>query len=478
MNERDLATSKQLAYAQRIEDLLHIKMPDSLDRYTISKYISENHKAFLSAEMQQNKMIEARIKDEIKITDIAREMGLTPVRKGHYVSLKEHDSVIIDVDKNCFWRNSKIGRGASIGRGGSVIDFAVEFSNMDAKEVTKDFAARITGNIYRPAPKAQATTIKKEKKELFLPERAPHMRNVFAYLTKSRYIDPNIVQDMVNRRMLYQDKTFNNCVFVSYDDSKNAAFACVRGTNTYKRFLRDLEGCNYEHCFFVRNNSKALVVTESPIETMSYMSLLKEKGIDYTQYDYLGLAGTGKYAAAQNHDSKYHYDKIILGTNNDEPGKDANKALHDVLKDSKAVIIDEFPHQNDWNDELKYVIDHGLRPDYLSLNQDQKDAIEARLDAVMMANDDHLKFGSMEFTSGIMQEANLPDMDLYIQDYAEYVHAEYPDTDLSGILKQERAKGKEPINDIIKNYNHKSLKHRPPSIEKNNGIQMDYGISL
>ena len=140
MKNNDMATSKQLAYAKRIEETLDVQMPSSMDRYTISQFISAYHKEFLQKEREGNKKIESRIKEEIPIADIAREMGFSVVKKGRYLSLKEHDSVIIDTERNCFWRNSRSGRGSSIGRGGSVIDFVVEFSTLDSKEATRDLA--------------------------------------------------------------------------------------------------------------------------------------------------------------------------------------------------------------------------------------------------------------------------------------------------------------------------------------------------
>lgn len=61
------------------------------------------------------------------------------------------------------------------------------------------------------------------------------MRKVFAYLIKTRQISQNVVQDMVHRKMLYQDN-HGNCVFVGYDikNPDSVIFGCRRGTNTYK----------------------------------------------------------------------------------------------------------------------------------------------------------------------------------------------------------------------------------------------------
>ena len=62
----------------------------------------------------------------IPVTDLAERLGYTLVKRGRYYSLREHDSVMIDVQKNCFWRNSRFAKGFK-GGAGSTIDFIMEF---------------------------------------------------------------------------------------------------------------------------------------------------------------------------------------------------------------------------------------------------------------------------------------------------------------------------------------------------------------
>ena len=64
------------------------------------------------------------------------------------------------------------------------------------------------------------------------------MHRAYAYLTQTRYIDQDIVQDFVNRKMLYQDVR-GNCVFVAYDEKKEPVFANFRGTLSEVKFLGD-----------------------------------------------------------------------------------------------------------------------------------------------------------------------------------------------------------------------------------------------
>lgn len=63
----DMATSKQLAYAKRIEETLDVQMPSSMDRYTISQFISAYHKEFLQKEREGNKKLSQELKKKFPL---------------------------------------------------------------------------------------------------------------------------------------------------------------------------------------------------------------------------------------------------------------------------------------------------------------------------------------------------------------------------------------------------------------------------
>lgn len=285
------------------------------------------------------------------------------------------------------------------------------------------------------------------------------MRNIFAYLTKNRCIDPEIVQEMVDRKFLYQDQR-HNCVFVSRNSDQKPLFACLRGTNTFsRRFVGDLEGCDYNHCFFIDNKAHNLVVTESPIESLSYMALLRRNGQDYHMYDFLSLAGTGKYASVLHHYQEKEYGEIIIGTNNDSGGQESNKAIHKLCQNLPVKLIDQYPEQNDWNDKLKYVIGHGYRSNYIAESKDITDALEARLDAMMMSDQDSLKSECMNFSAKMLHETNLlpNNMDPYIQNYIQYIQKTYPGKSFKEVLAAEKGHDRIPGKQILHNYNRKQF---------------------
>lgn len=285
----------------------------------------------------------------ISIVDYAEEIGFHPYKIGHYYSLKEHDSVRIDPDKNIFVQNST-------GAGGSVIDFAMTFQGMDLKRAIRTLGGKTATGSVQERKDPDPETRKEKIGDLKLPEKDSTMKNIFAYLIKTRGIDQTIVQEMVQRKALYQD-IHKNCVFVSRDDSGKPVFACIRGTNTYKKFVADAFGCDYSYGLFLPNGGDRLIVTESAIDAMSIMDLLEIGGTDHKAYDYLALSGCGKTEVIETHLRNHYYRIVDLCLDNDEAGRKAAKALSVRIKEiSKAAVYTELPgNEKDYNDVLKQV---------------------------------------------------------------------------------------------------------------------------
>ena len=194
-----------------------------------------------------------KLKD-ISIVDYAERIGLTPIRVGSYYSLKEHDSVRINPHRNVFFRNST-------GEKGSIIDFVMAMRGVSFGAAIKELNGNF-GSLELIEKREMNYPDKDKPTSLQLPKKAADMKNVFAYLVKTRCISQKLVQELVDRDMLYQDD-INNCVFVSRNEENVAVFVTIRGTNTYKRWVGDVSGCDYSHSFFIDNGADKLVVAES-----------------------------------------------------------------------------------------------------------------------------------------------------------------------------------------------------------------------
>lgn len=290
-----------------------------------------------------------KIKQNIKIEEYARFLGYHTEKIGRYYTLKEHDSVRIDPEKNIFIRNS-------IGVGGSIIDFVMHFESLDFKSAVKKLSDETL--IYSSFNRTRGNIDNLEKKEkhiLSIPEKDKTMKNVFAYLIKKRCIEQKIVIDMVHRKFLYQD-IHKNCVFVSRNNKGELKFICLRGTNTYRKFIGDIEGCDYSYGLFLGNNADKLVITECAIDSMSIMSLLHLNEKDYLDYDYLSLSGCGKAeAVVMNQVMNHSYKDIFICLDNDEAGLKTSSEIYEnvKLKINNIKIHTIIPkYGKDFNDEL------------------------------------------------------------------------------------------------------------------------------
>lgn len=307
---------------------------------------------------EETERITEAIKQNVKIEDYASSLGLHVVKvgSGRYLSLKEMDSVRIDTSKNCFYRNS--GKG-NVTRG-SVIDFAMNVRDLSFHEAFVELQNYINVEHYMdypdfsPTPSAVNTQEKAvEQNVLRLPEKAQNMRRVYAYLLKTRHLEPDVVQDFVDRDMLYQDVR-NNCCFVGYNEQGEANYGFLRGTNTDKRFIGDVPGCDYEHGFYIHNGADKLIVSESVIDAASVMSVLHAQGYDFKEYDYYAMAGSTKLNGLFQKMKSKSYDEILMAPDSDNAGKISVEKVENFIKENKieTSFSVHYPSSKDWNQDL------------------------------------------------------------------------------------------------------------------------------
>lgn len=364
-------TKRQLEYAGAIARELHMSEEKIWEQPSVDAFIKTYQQDYYRSQRE-------RIVKSVPITDYAESQGYHLVRKGRYYALKEHDSVRIDPDRNWYWRNSESGTGTSIGKGGSVIDFAMNFKNISAAEAMKELKSYL-GESWSGSESqvkmAAKNPVEQEKKRLQLPEPADNMHRVYAYLIKTRGIDPDIVNQFVRSKNLYQD-VHGNCVFVSYDVKDDGStgepvFACMRGTNTYKKFIGDVYGCDYKKGYFVEGNthSDKLIITESVIDAMSVMSVLKQNYLDHRSFHYLPMAGVGKEECISKKISQKGIREVYLALDNDSAGRKAAEQIKEHLMEQgmqEQRIHECFPDAKDWNEEIQTASNEKIMKDALA----------------------------------------------------------------------------------------------------------------
>ncbi|MBD5116648.1 MAG: DUF3991 domain-containing protein [Ruminococcaceae bacterium] len=207
----------------------------------------------------------------------------------------------------------------------------------------------------------QAKDIVQPKKEFKLPDANDDMRRVFAYLTKQRFIAPDVISFFAHEHKIYEDKDHHNTVFVGTDENGVPRQAALRSTISYGNAFRiTVSGSDTKYSFSHFGESGKLFVFEAPIDMLSFITLYPK---NWQQHSYIAMNGVYESAVLNALESRSNLQSVYLCTDNDEGGIEASERLRDILAEKGYTEIFRLaPQQKDWNEVLKQ--HHGA--EYLS----------------------------------------------------------------------------------------------------------------
>ena len=287
----------------------------------------------------------------------AREMDLLTYLKenepfelvkvhGKTYSTREHDSLKISNGKWMWWSQGIGGKSA--------LDYLIKVRG----ESFTDAVGIILGKKDSSPVITRSEPIVPIKKKLLLPEKNQDADRITEYL-ENRGIDKDIINDCIASGILYESIPHHNCIFVGKDEEGIERFASFRAC-TEEKIMGDAAGSDKKYSFRIMRPGRKLHVFESPIDLMSFLTLVKKNGGDWRQNSSLSLGGVfvsgSKYklpVALENIlDTRPDIDEVHLHLDNDFAGKSASQAIETMLKDTH-VVLDEPPHiGKDFNDEL------------------------------------------------------------------------------------------------------------------------------
>lgn len=165
-------------------------------------------------------------------------------------------------------------------------------------------------------------------------------KNLFAFL-KNRSISAETIQILVKQKLLYQEKSRNNIVFINAERN----FGEIRGTYTFgKAFHGIVPDSRHDGFWWFRTSKDAskCYICEAAIDAISLYELHRIHGDKEDAY-YISIAGVAKQPAIDRlKRSKYN---LILAVDNDMAGqqcRDRNSELEYIL-----------PKNKDWNEDLQ-----------------------------------------------------------------------------------------------------------------------------
>ena len=206
---------------------------------------------------------------------------------------------------------------------------------------------------------AQDKDMVQPKKEFKLPDANDDMRRVFAYLTKQRFIAPDVISFFAHQRKIYEDRDHHNAVFVGTDENGIPKQASLRSTISFGNALRiTVSGSDTKYSFSHFGESGKLFVFEAPIDMLSFITLYQK---DWQRHSYIAMNGVYENAVLEALKCHSNLDEVVLCTDNDVGGIDAADRLRDILCENEYMNIFRMTSRNkDWNEDLKEL--HGLTP--------------------------------------------------------------------------------------------------------------------
>ena len=268
---------------------------------------------------------------------------------GNIYSTCEHDSLIINNGKWC-WFSQGIG-------GRSALDYLIKVKGIPFREAVE----RIIGSISEPLPNTMVTPPVSEK-VFSMPEVSGDTSRVIRYLS-GRGIDPEIIQWCIDHKFIFETTKYGNVLFVGYDRNGNPKYGALRSTTG--NYKGDVKGSDKRFSFRIvkAKSPKNVHVFEAAPDLLSYATLVKMDGQNWHKETYLSLAGIGMGKTIPKALEQFLKDypsitHIYLHLDNDEPGRDASKNIKEALKGDYHIYDCPPPSGKDFNDFLRSQIEN------------------------------------------------------------------------------------------------------------------------
>lgn len=315
------------------------------------------------------------IAEQASALEYARSQGYQIERHGGrgYYHLKEHDSLVFSPDGKFFWNSQEVS--------GTAIQFMQYYEGRTYVDAICELAGESMGQakakaLYKP----KEEDLKVERAEFKLPPKADNYKRAYAYLLKNRAIDKEILNELVNKKLVYESRDGHNAVFVNYDKDGTARAAFQRGTLTSveNAFKRDVLGSdkNYGFRFFGNENAKTLKVFEAAIDAVSEACIEKTYNRDWKSADRLALGGVADIALHKLlEDFPNKYTRIELCLDNDDAGNKAASRIQEQFEE-KFEITRKTSKGKDFNEDLqklsswKAMMDRRIEAIYIHENKE------------------------------------------------------------------------------------------------------------
>lgn len=236
--------------------------------------------------------------------------------------------------------------------GGNAVQFVQKFYN-------KSYTDAVQMLLDERIEPIRVESREQKEKHFKLPKPNKDMRQVFAYLLKSRFIDRDVIKYFAHEKLLYESADHHNCVFVGVDDNGVPRHAHKRGTYTLgESFKGNVDDCDSRYSFHYTGASNRIYVFEAPIDMLSYITLHKD---NWQEHSYVSLCSVADHALVQMLKDNPQINRIYLCLDHDSAGIESEWRIRHHLNELGYQDVSFVrPKYKDWNEILK--AQNGIEP--------------------------------------------------------------------------------------------------------------------
>ncbi len=263
--------------------------------------------------------------------------GESLLKEGKQYRVKKHSGLIISGN---MWYSHTLSIG------GNALDYLIKIEGMEFKKAVEALShvSMVPSGLHDIDSQVE------------VPQRNADDRRAMAYLVKTRGITAGVILPLLKEGRIYEAAGTHNVVFTGIDSIGTVRYVMQRSTISGSSLKFESEHSDKRFSFSLKGQSDTLMVFESPVDLLSFLSL--NPGIMYDHPHMLSLGGVSDIALEAYIERTCGIKFIVFHLDNDRVGHEAYLQFRDKYSTRGFHVFSHFPEEKDWNQQLLISIRH------------------------------------------------------------------------------------------------------------------------
>lgn len=206
--------------------------------------------------MDKDLIVRAR---RANLEEYLRGLGEPLLKEGRQYRVERKSGLVVSGNK---WYSHTLLKG------GNSLDYLIEMECMEFKKAVETLSHVTT------APSALPDAAK--TLHVAIPQRNPDDKRAIAYLVKTRGITAKLIIPLLKKGRIYEAAKNHNVVFTGIDSNGIIKYVMQRSTISGSSLKFESQDSDKRFSFSLKGQSDTLMVFESPIDLLSFISLKPE----------------------------------------------------------------------------------------------------------------------------------------------------------------------------------------------------------